>query len=221
MCNNKKNILKCASLIIMKASELRPHLGYCLLGCQCLMKNWHQIVQAKAIRARQLADTSAGAWDGCPIVNSWALGWSTASGPGPATSEVNEGQCVTCIIYYYYLLVHHYYILLLELLLLIITVCYYTVITLLLHIITSFIITYYYNFCYYTVITSLLRIITYSLLPIITTSLLRTITSLLHHHYIIITSLLLHYSQLQKQVIMSSLLHIMHYPCFHYYPLIW
>ena len=37
------------------------------------------------------------------------------------------------------------------------------------------------------------------------------------NYYVIITSLLLHYSQLQKQVTMSSLLPLMHYPCFHYY----
>ena len=78
--------------------------------------------------------------------------------------------------------------------------CYYTVITSLLLIMTSLIITYYYCICYYTVVTSLLGIITFSLLPIIMTSLLYIITSLL--------PLLLHYSQLQKQVIMGSLLHI-------------
>ena len=78
----------------------------------------------------------------------------------PRPVRLNEAQCVTCTMYYYYLLVYHYYILLFDLLLFIITVCYYTVITLLLHIITSFMITYYYNFCYHTVITSLLHIIT-------------------------------------------------------------
>ena len=77
----------------------------------------------------------------------------------PRPVRLNEAQCVTCTIYYYYLLVYHYYILLLDLLLLI-TVCCYAVITSLLRIITSFIITYYYNFCYHTVITSLLHIIT-------------------------------------------------------------
>ena len=58
------------------------------------------------------------------------------------------------IIYYYcfcYALLH--YSLLLQF-------CYHTVITSLLHIITSFIVTYYYIFCYCTVITSLLHIIT-------------------------------------------------------------
>ena len=53
MCSNNKNILQGASLIIMKASELRPHLGYRLLGCQCTMKDWHQIVHARAITAYQ------------------------------------------------------------------------------------------------------------------------------------------------------------------------
>ena len=56
MCSNNKNILQGASLIIMKASELRPHLGYRLLGCLCMMKSWHQIVQAEAIRATQLVE---------------------------------------------------------------------------------------------------------------------------------------------------------------------
>ena len=96
---------------------------------------------------------------------------------------------------------------------------------LLLLIITSIILTYYYKFCYYTIITSLLHIITshyylllhFVLWHIITKSILPIVmTSLLH----IIMSLLRHYSQLQKQVIISSLLHIMHYPCFHHYIII-
>ena len=58
----------------MKASKLRPHLGYHLLGCQCMIKKCHQMVQAKAIRATQLdhtlskADTSAGQGDLLPNV---------------------------------------------------------------------------------------------------------------------------------------------------------
>ena len=85
----------------MKASKLRPHLGYHLLGCQCMIKKCHQMVQAKAIRATQLdhtlskADTSAGQGDCCPMyfVNSWALGWSSDCGelelwPGPALGHM-------------------------------------------------------------------------------------------------------------------------------------
>ena len=40
---------------------------------------------------------------------------------------------------------------------------------------------------------------------------------LLRHYYVIITSLLPHYSKWLKQVIMSPLLLIMHFPRFHYY----
>ena len=156
----------------------------------------------------------AGAWDCCPmsLVNSWSVA-------GPATCEVEWSW--VCDLYYILLLpinksllaiitwpvITYYYCfcnnIVITLLLCIITsfiityyynFCYYTVITSLLHIITSFIIIFYYIFFYYTVITSLLHIATYSLLPIITTSLLRNIT----HYYIIITSLLLHYSQLQN-----------------------
>ena len=43
---------------------------------------------------------------------------------------------------------------------------------------------------------------------------------LLHHYYVIITSLLPHYSKWLKQVIMSLLLRIMHFRCFHYYMVI-
>ena len=81
------------------------------------------------------------------------------------------------------------------------------------------IITYYYIIHYYVLIhflvllhcnsdfTSFLRIITYSLLPIISKSLLHIMTSLLHQYYVLITSLLFHYHQWLKQVMMSSLLH--------------
>ena len=51
-------------------------------------------------------------------------------------------------------------------------------------------------------------------------SLLHVITSLLRHYYVIITSLLPHYSKWLKQVIMSPLLPIMHFRCFHYYIII-
>ena len=62
---------------------------------------------------------------------------------------------------------------------------------------------------YYILLSDLLiRIIT-----IFVITLLLHIKSLLH----IITSLLHHYYQWHKQVIMSSLLHIMHFQCFHYY----
>ena len=43
---------------------------------------------------------------------------------------------------------------------------------------------------------------------------------LLRHYYVIITSLLPHYSKWLKQVIMSPLLPIMHFRCFHYYIII-
>ena len=105
--------------------------------------------------------------------------------------KLNEAECVTCIIYYYYLLINHYYVLLLHLLLLIITVF---VITLLLH--------YYYALLHY----SLLRIIA-----------IFVITLLLHHYYAGNNELIITGNNELKQVIMSSLLHIMYYPCFHYY----
>ena len=117
-------------------------------------------------------------------------------------------NCYYNIIMHYYTI--HYYVLL--------QFCYYNAIASLLRIITSFIITFCYCNCYHTVITSLLRIITSSLLPIITKSFFRIFTSSLRHDYVIITSLLpmAEFPPL-KQVIISLLLHIMHFPCFHYY----
>ena len=117
---------------------------------------------------------------------SWILGcWA-----GSATSEVEwSSACasctVTCIVYYHYLSIYHYCI---------IVTCHivtYYYCFLLLHCYYIIIMYYYiissycYCFCYYTVITSLFLIITYSLSPIIKTSLLEIITSLSHYYFII------------------------------------
>ena len=123
------------------------------------------------------------------------------------------------------MLLHCYYILLHIITSFIITYyysfCYNTVITLLLHIITSFIITLLLHFqllhCYYTIVTYYYILIITYYYDIIITHYYIIITSLVIHYYTIITSLLHHNSQSQKHVIMISLLHIMHYHCFHYY----
>ena len=192
MCNNKKNILQRASLIIMKTSKLRPHLGYHLLGSSSWMpvydKNWHQMVQAKAIREPHSSTTPSPKQTPMPVQGTaaqctlWILGlWA-----GPATSEVKWSSvcdlyyilllptstsllhitwpvityCYSLLLRCYYIIITHYYIIHYHVLL---QFCYCTAITSLLHIITSFIITCYYIFCssYYTVITSLLRIRSY------------------------------------------------------------
>ena len=70
--------------------------------------------------------------------------------------------------------------------------------------------------CYYIIIMHYYIIIITYYYDIIITHYYIIITSLLHHYYLIITSLF----PIAKQIIMSSLLHIMHYLCFHFYTVI-
>ena len=131
------------------------------------------------------ADTSAGAWDGCLMyfVNSWVLGWFRNQWSWMKLSVCQLHCNLYCILslpinipLLHYCYLPYCYLLLLFLLL----HCYYIII-MYYYTISS----YYYCFCYYTVIASLFLIITYSLSPIIKTSLLEIITSLSHYYFII------------------------------------